>query len=59
MYVLGLNKNLVSIAVLEYHRCDLIFIKGKVFLRHISMGQVKQISVQVKNLYSLEVKDAF
>lgn len=37
---------------------DVIFRKGKVFLRHITMGWVKQIGVRVKNLYALEVEDA-
>jgi len=44
--------------VLEDHGYDVRFIKGKVFLRNIAMGQVKQIGVQVKNLYALEVQDA-
>jgi len=52
MYVLGLKKNLVSIMVLEYHGYDVIFSKGKVFLRHITTRQVKQIDVRVKNLLS-------
>ena len=41
LYVPGLKKNLVSIAVLEYRGYDVIFRKGKVFLRHIAMGWVK------------------
>ena len=45
MYVPGLKKNLVSVAVLEDHGYDVVFSKGKVFLRHITMGQVKQIGV--------------
>jgi len=36
MYVLGLKKNLVPIIVLEYHDYDVVFSKGKVFLRHIT-----------------------
>ena len=35
-----------------------MFRKGKVFLKHIATGQVKQIGVRVKNSYALEVKDA-
>ena len=58
MFVLGLKKNLVSASILEDHVYDVIFNKGKVFLRHISMGQVKQIGVRFKNLYALEVEDA-
>ena len=40
-YVLGLNKNLVSIAMLEDKGYDVVFSKGKVFLRNITMRQVK------------------
>lgn len=56
VYVPGLKKNLVSITVLEYCGYDVNFSKGKVFLRHIATGQGKKISVQVKNLYDLEVQ---
>ena len=38
MYVPGLKKNLVSITVLEDHGYDVVFSKGKVFLRHITTG---------------------
>ena len=58
LYVPSLRKNLVSTAVLEDHGYDVTFRKGKVFLKHIATGQVKQISVRVKNLYSLKVEDA-
>jgi len=58
MYVLGIKKNRVSVTVLEYHSYDVIFSKGKVFLRHIATEEVKQISVRVNNMYSLEVQDA-
>lgn len=44
--------------VLEYHGYDVIFRIGKVFLRHITIGWVKQISVRFKNFYALKVKDA-
>ena len=44
-FVPGLKKNLISIVVLEYHGYDVIFRKGKVFLRHITTGQVKLIGV--------------
>ena len=37
---------------------EVMFRKGKVFLKHIAMGQVKQIGSRVKNLYALEVEDA-
>jgi len=57
-YVPRLKKNLVSIAMLEDKDYDVFFSKGKVFLRHITMRQVKQIGSQVKNLYALEVQEA-
>jgi len=58
MYVPRLKKNLVSIIVLEDRGYDVVFSKGKVFLRHITMGQVKHISSWVKIMYALEVQDA-
>eukprot|EP00253_Pinus_taeda_P036127 PITA_36127 len=56
-YVPGLKKNLVSIALLEDKGYDVVFSKGKVFLRHIGTGQTKRIGIRVKNLYKLEVDD--
>eukprot|EP00253_Pinus_taeda_P033619 PITA_33619 len=46
-YVPRLKKNLVSIVMLEEKGYDVVFSKGKVFLRHITMRQVKQIGSQV------------
>eukprot|EP00253_Pinus_taeda_P030461 PITA_30461 len=43
MYVLGLKKNLVSIAMLEDKGYDVFFSLGKVFLRHIGTRHTKQI----------------
>ena len=57
MHVPGLTKNLVSIAMLEDRGYDVIFSKGKAFLRHIVTGKVKKIGIQVKNLYKLEVDE--
>ena len=57
-YVPRLKRNLVSIAMLEDKGYDVIFSKGKVFLRHIITRQVKRIGSWVKNLYALEVQDA-
>ena len=57
MYVPGLKNNLVSVAMLEDKRYNVVFSKGKAFLRHIAMGQTKRIGIQVKNLYKLEVDD--
>jgi len=53
----GLKKNLVSVAILEDKGYDVVFGKGKAFLRHIAMGQTKKIGIRVKNLYKLEVDD--
>ena len=47
MFVLGLKKNLISIVVLEYYCYDVIFSKGKSFLRHIATGKGKQIEFRV------------
>ena len=55
MHVLGLKKNLVSVAMLEDRGYDVVFSKGKCFLRHKTMGQTKRIGIRVKNLYKLEV----
>jgi len=57
MYAPGLKKNLISVAMLEDRGYDVVFRKGNVLLRHIAMGQVKEIRIQVKNLYKLEVED--
>ena len=40
-YVTGLKRNLVLITMLEDRGCDVVFSKGKVFLRHIITRQVK------------------
>eukprot|EP00253_Pinus_taeda_P009336 PITA_09336 len=56
-YVLGLEKNLVSVAMLEDKGYDVVFNKGKAFLRHIATVQTKRIGIRVENLYKLEVDD--
>eukprot|EP00253_Pinus_taeda_P021301 PITA_21301 len=56
-YVPGLKKNLVSVTMLEDKGYDVVFNKGKAFLRHIATGQTKRIRIRVKNLYKLEVDD--
>ena len=58
VFFLGQKKNIASIAVLEDHGYDVIFKKGKFFIKHITMGKVKQIGSIVKKLYALEVEDA-
>ena len=45
MYVPGLKKNLVFVAMLEDRGYDVIFSKGKAFLHHIAIRQVKRIGV--------------
>jgi len=55
MFVLGLKKNLIFVVVLKESGYDVIFSNMKIFLRHIAMGQVKQIGAQVKKLYVIEV----
>ena len=55
MHVPGLNKNLVSVAMLEDRGYDVVFSEGKVFLRHKATGQAKKIGILVKNLYRLDV----
>ena len=57
MFVVGLKKNLIYVVVLEDRGYDVIFNKGKTFLRHIAMRQVKKIKDCVKNLYKLDVED--
>lgn len=39
MYVPSLKKSLVSVAMLEDHGYDVIFIEGNGFCCHIAMGQ--------------------
>lgn len=57
IFVLRLKKNLISLAILEDRGYDMIFNKGKTFLRQIAMRQVKKVEVCVKNLYKLDVED--
>lgn len=57
MYVPGLKNNLLSISMLEYRGYDVIFSKGKAFLRQIPTGQVKRIGIRVNNLYKMEIED--
>eukprot|EP00253_Pinus_taeda_P012445 PITA_12445 len=52
-----LKKNLVSVVMLEDKGYDVVFSKGKAFLRHIATGQTKRIGIWVKNLYKLGVDD--
>ena len=43
MNVLGLKKNLVSVAMLEDRGYDVVFSEGKVFLWHKETGQAKMV----------------
>ena len=56
-YVPTLKKNLMYVTILEDKGYDVVFSKGKAFLRHISTRQTKRIGIRVKNLYKLEVDD--
>lgn len=47
MHVPRLTKNLVYVSMLEDRGYDVIFSKGKAFLRNIAIGQVKKIGIQV------------
>ena len=47
MYVPGLKKNLVFVAMFEDRGYDVIFSEGKAFLRHKAVRQVKNIGVCV------------
>ena len=51
-----MKNNLISIVVLEDHGYDVVFTKGKSFLRHVATRKVKQNGVCVNNLYKLEVQ---
>ena len=42
---------------MEDHGYDVVFNRGKKFLRHIAMRLVKKIRVFVKNLYKLDVEN--
>jgi len=44
-YVPRLKKNLVSVVTLEDKGYDVVFSKGKAFLRHIAMGQTMRIGI--------------
>ena len=56
LYLPGLKKNLVSVAILEDKWYDVIFSRGKAYLYHLASGCKKQIGVRVKNLYKMQVE---
>lgn len=56
MFILGLKKNIIFVAILEDHGYDVIFSKEKVVPRHIATEKVKQIEVRVKNLCKIDVE---
>lgn len=56
MYVFGLKKKLIFVVVLEDRGYDVVFSKGKYFLKHVATKQVKHdIRVRVKNIHKIEV----
>lgn len=55
MYVLGLEKNFISITLLEEKGYDIVFNKSKAFMKHVAIGKVKPIGVRLKNICKLEV----
>lgn len=55
MCVLILKKKLVYVIVLEGARYDAMFSTRKAYLKHVALGQVKQIGVRIENLYKFEV----
>eukprot|EP00253_Pinus_taeda_P013570 PITA_13570 len=55
MHVPGLKKNLISVAMLEDKGYDVVFSKGKAFLRSKTTGETRKIGVRVRNLYQLHV----
>eukprot|EP00253_Pinus_taeda_P029439 PITA_29439 len=55
MHVLGLKKNIISVVMLEYKEHDVVFSKGKSFLRSKTTGETRNIGVRVRNLYQLHV----
>lgn len=48
MYVPGLKKKLIYVFVLEDKGYDVVFSKGKYFLKHVSTRKVKQIVFELK-----------
>jgi len=56
LYVSSLKKSLASVATLEEKGYDVIFNKGKAYLKHIAFKCAKQIGVRMKNLYLLQVE---
>ena len=55
MHFPGLKKNLISVEMLEDKGYDVVFSKGKAFLRHKTTVQTRRIGIRVKNLYQLQV----
>ena len=55
MHVLGLKKNLISVAMLEDKGYDVVFSEGKAFLCNKATCETWRIGVRVKNIYQLQV----
>eukprot|EP00253_Pinus_taeda_P026700 PITA_26700 len=47
MHVLGLKKNLISVVMLEDKGYDVVFSKGKAFLRNKTTGETRKIGVRI------------
>ena len=54
-HVLGLMKNLISVAMLEDKGYDVVFSEGKAFFRSKTTRETRKIGVRFKNLYQLQV----
>lgn len=55
MHVLGLKKNIISVAMLEDKGYDVVLSEGKAFLRSKTTRETQKIVVRVRNLYQLHV----
>lgn len=56
LYIPGLKKYLVSVATLENKGYEIIFSKGKAYIKPSISLAAKQIEVTMKNLYKLQVE---
>ena len=46
MYVLGLKKNLIFVAILEDKGYDVVFSRGKYFLKHVATRQANKLELE-------------
>ena len=52
----SLRRTFFVVATLEDKGYDVIFNRGKAFLKHLASRCMKQIGVRMKNLYRLQVE---